>query len=178
MALSRRQIISAIGLVGTAGTLYSAVAVWATHNSERAGCPAKIGQPFPEMQFSTRSGTVRTTRSLAGTSALLLFTTPDCPICKVETPRWKTIAAPYAESIAVWHVTVGPSASPNAAARNNVSAPEALFDDQSGFAKILKASRVPTIVLVDANTIVRGCFVGAQPPAAKREAVEQLASTH
>jgi hypothetical protein len=176
MAAQRRQIVGAILLLVTAAVLFGGAALWARHGRPRGACPVSVGDRLSEMVFATPSGSgdVRSTRSLVGKPALLLFATPDCPACRIEVPAWQAAASGGGDALAAWLILVGP------AARRTHTSPalpvyrHALLDHEGAFAGVLKGSHVPLIILVDSSGVVRECYIGITPPAVKERVVRSV----
>ena len=169
MTTPRRSVVAAALLVATAGVLFGGAALWASFNRQvPATCAVQPGDPLPAMRFSTGSDTTAT-GSLAGKPALLLFTSPECPVCMVETPAWRRIAESRGDTLAFWEITVRRTAINKAQVP-----PRTMLDDRSEFAGTLKGSRIPMAILVDARGIVRECFVGRRTDAIKAKSLERL----
>ncbi len=137
--MNKTQWISGVALVATAGFFLGAAALGPRLARGSAVCPVEVGQPFPEMVFSTATGDVVTTRMLAGRTAALVFTTPECPACKIDTPGWRSLAGD--DTMALWQVWVGKSAVPGAPPPVSLVPGDILLDDRAGFAQTLHASR-------------------------------------
>jgi thiol-disulfide isomerase/thioredoxin len=142
-----------------------------------SGHSAEVGAPVPDFSVRTLGGNQLSRASLSGKPALLIFWNTWCATCKSELPKLNQMAEKFPGRLTVLAINTGLNDSESKARAywNKYG-----YSFQSGYdhsfqvAESFRIMGVPTIVLVDAQGLVR--YSHTAMPKDMEERLKQLVS--
>ena len=169
MTAARRRIASAFCLF-----LGLSVAVWLRIHFGSAGSQtaARLGEPMPSLTVDDSGAEVDLREFAAGTRSVIVFYSPTCSACRETLPALQ----PFPATLSLIMVN-------ESRARENPEPPgipnAAFFYDRwSVLPRSFAIARLPTIIFVDENGILRDGLVGVHVRELVQEKLKGFAARH
>lgn len=122
------------------------------------GHSAEVGAPVPDFSMATLAGGQLSKASMAGKPALLVFWNTWCATCKSELPKLNQVAVKFGPRVTVLAINTGLNDSESKARaywKKYGYSFAVGYDHTFEVAESFKIVGVPTVVLMDAQGVVR-----------------------